>query len=119
MLAPPPGGTFDVDDSSLPLRNPLKDGAEVTKDSPVEKVPLLTQDAHPNSNPNQVKKGKVRIYMYSLFCIISSEYYISDCADPLIGDKKIARLSSNNRYPRFVRPTSKSELRSPRRVSQI
>lgn len=75
MLAPPPGGTFDAEDSSLPLRNPLKDadGAEITRDSPDEKVPLLTEHAHSNSSSHQVERGKVRKYVYlcMLYCQLS------------------------------------------------
>ncbi|KAK6943330.1 Membrane transport protein [Dillenia turbinata] len=38
MLAPPPEGTFDIEDSSLPIKNPPKDGSP-------EQVPLLTHEA--------------------------------------------------------------------------
>lgn len=58
MLAPPPEGTFDLDDPNLPIINPLKDGANTANDSSDEKVPLL-EDVP--SDSNQLKKGKVRI----------------------------------------------------------
>lgn len=59
MLAPPPEGTFDIEDSNLPMRNPLRGGALNENSTTLEKVPLLTQGAQPNLDP--VKKGKVRL----------------------------------------------------------
>lgn len=53
MLAPPPEGTFDIEEENLPLKNPTK--ANTTP----EQVPLLTQEAEP-SDSDTPKKGKVR-----------------------------------------------------------
>ncbi|OWM67028.1 hypothetical protein CDL15_Pgr000480 [Punica granatum] len=58
MLAPPPEGTFYIEDADLPVRNPLKEGAPNEKDTASEKIPLLTQEAQPDPAP--VKKGKIR-----------------------------------------------------------
>lgn len=59
MLAPPPEGTFDIEDSNLPVSNPLREGAVNAKSSTPEKVPLLTQAPQPDPGP--VKRGKVRL----------------------------------------------------------
>ncbi|KAK4755465.1 hypothetical protein SAY87_009222 [Trapa incisa] len=59
MLAPPPEGTFDIDELNLPTRNPLEGSARSVTNTAPEKVPLLTQpEAQPNPDP--VKKGKIR-----------------------------------------------------------
>ena len=53
MFAPPPEGTFDLEDVSLPLKSSLKDASP-------EHVPLLMQEAAPMDSDNS-KKGKVTI----------------------------------------------------------
>lgn len=61
MLAPPPEGTFDLEDLDLPVRNPLKEVAQNAKGTALEKVPLLSQEEQPNLDP--VKRGKVRLFL--------------------------------------------------------
>ncbi|KAK4775901.1 hypothetical protein SAY87_023862 [Trapa incisa] len=58
MLAPPPEGTFDIEDANLPITSHSKEGAVTAESMTPEKVPLLTQEAQPNVEP--VKKGKIR-----------------------------------------------------------
>ena len=56
MLAPPPEGTFDIEDiedGSLPMKTPPKDGTP-------EQVPLLTEEEDGMTNSNASKKIKVR-----------------------------------------------------------
>ena len=53
MFAPPPEGTFDLEDANLPLKIPQKDASS-------EHIPLLMQEAAPMDSGNS-KKGKVRI----------------------------------------------------------
>ncbi|KAK4783079.1 hypothetical protein SAY86_007453 [Trapa natans] len=65
MLAPPPEGTFDIDELNLPTRNPLGGAPSVTNTAP-EKVPLLTQTEAP-LNPDPVKKGKAREILEYLY----------------------------------------------------
>lgn len=52
MLAPPPEGTFDLDEQHLPIKGCPKDGSP-------EQVPLLTQEVL-SSDLNASKQGKVR-----------------------------------------------------------
>lgn len=58
MLAPPPEGTFDIEDGCLPMKSPPEN------DSTPEQVPLLTQGenelANSNSSTNSSKKTKVQ-----------------------------------------------------------
>lgn len=51
MFAPPPEGTFDLDDVSLPLKSSQKDDSS-------EHVPLLMEEDAPMDSDNS-KKGKV------------------------------------------------------------
>lgn len=53
MLAPPPEGTFDIEDGSLPMKSPPKE------DTP-EHVPLLTEEENASTNSNTSKTVKVR-----------------------------------------------------------
>lgn len=56
MLAPPPEGSFDIDDGNLPIKGPLRE------DGGPEQVPLLTQEeAAIQTNSNASKVTKVRI----------------------------------------------------------
>ncbi|WJZ92351.1 hypothetical protein VitviT2T_011353 [Vitis vinifera] len=59
MLAPPPEGTFDLDEQHLPIKGCPKDGSP-------EQVPLLTQEVL-SSDLNASKQGKIKdflVYMY-------------------------------------------------------
>ncbi|KAG2691188.1 hypothetical protein I3843_09G219800 [Carya illinoinensis] len=60
MLAPPSEGTFDIEDGSLPLKSPPKDGSP-------EQVPLLTQEEAASTNSNALPKGKIKdlfVFLY-------------------------------------------------------
>lgn len=58
MLAPPPEGTFYVEEANLPIRDFPKGGAQTPKDDSLEQALLLTHDdVQSNSNPQ--KNGKV------------------------------------------------------------
>lgn len=65
MLAPPPEGTFDVENGVLPVKNSSTDTAP-------EQAPLLTQGDEPEQS-NASKGGKVRInlYLYLYFDLAS------------------------------------------------
>ncbi|OMO88487.1 Auxin efflux carrier [Corchorus capsularis] len=52
MFAPPPEGTFDLEELNLPLKTPQKD-------APPEQVPLLMQEATP-ADSDSSKRGKVK-----------------------------------------------------------
>lgn len=52
MLAPPPEGSFDVEESSLPLKRS-------TKDSSPEQTPLLIEESE-LTDSSAPTKGKVR-----------------------------------------------------------
>lgn len=60
MLAPPPEGTFDSDDGSIPVKSTSKDSSQALKDSTSEQVPLLTQEGISIDDTAQ-KKDKVRL----------------------------------------------------------
>ncbi|KAF2306604.1 hypothetical protein GH714_019730 [Hevea brasiliensis] len=60
MLAPPPEGTFEIEDGSLPLKNPPKDAAP-------EQVPLLTQEDDKPIDSNASKKGKIKQFLVFLY----------------------------------------------------
>lgn len=62
MLAPPPEGTFDIEEPSLPTRGPLKDGEQTQNDASPEQVPLLDGEDVLTDSPS--KKGMVRIALY-------------------------------------------------------
>ncbi|GLT51175.1 hypothetical protein SLA2020_246040 [Shorea laevis] len=59
MLAPPPEGTFDMEEANLPIKN-------APKDSLPEQVPLLTLEAVPVES-NESKKGKVTQILIFLY----------------------------------------------------
>uniref|UniRef100_A0A5B7AZB0 Auxin efflux carrier family protein n=1 Tax=Davidia involucrata TaxID=16924 RepID=A0A5B7AZB0_DAVIN len=59
MLEPPPEGTFDIEDTNLPIKGP-------SKDSSPEQVPLLTQEVVP-TNSNAPKKGKIKDFLNFLY----------------------------------------------------
>ncbi|KAJ9544740.1 hypothetical protein OSB04_024447 [Centaurea solstitialis] len=56
MLAPPPGGSFDIEDSKLPVKVPVKGS------NPPEEVPLLTQEPETvDEDPPRV--GTIKSFM--------------------------------------------------------
>ncbi|GKV02901.1 hypothetical protein SLEP1_g15279 [Rubroshorea leprosula] len=59
MLAPPPEGTFDMEEVNLPIKN-------APKDSLPEQVPLLNLEAAPIES-NESKKGKVTQILIFLY----------------------------------------------------
>ncbi|KVH94926.1 Auxin efflux carrier [Cynara cardunculus var. scolymus] len=60
MLAPPPGGSFDIEDSKLPIKNTPKGS------SPPEEVPLLTQEPE-TIDQDPPKDGKIKVFMKFLY----------------------------------------------------
>nr|XP_043636261.1 protein PIN-LIKES 6 [Erigeron canadensis]XP_043636262.1 protein PIN-LIKES 6 [Erigeron canadensis] len=60
MLAPPPGGSFDIEDSNLPVKAPLKGS------SPPEEVPLLTHEPE-LINEDSHKAGKIKQFLKYLY----------------------------------------------------
>ncbi|PIN05663.1 putative membrane protein [Handroanthus impetiginosus] len=67
MLAPPPGGSFDVEDGNLPIKNPTRNSssAHVNDGSP-EQIPLLEEDDVP-ANSSATKKEKVKIFLKYIY----------------------------------------------------
>ncbi|OAY41676.1 protein PIN-LIKES 6 [Manihot esculenta] len=65
MLAPPPEGTFDIEDGNLPLKSPAKDAPP--KDAAPEQVPLLTQEDDKPIDSNAPKQGKIRRFLVFLY----------------------------------------------------
>ncbi|XP_048320185.1 protein PIN-LIKES 6 [Ziziphus jujuba] len=61
MLAPPPEGTFDIEDGCLPMKAPPKDN------STPEQVPLLTQGEEELINSNSSKRTKIKNFMAFLY----------------------------------------------------
>ncbi|XWS09536.1 hypothetical protein CRYUN_Cryun40dG0093100 [Craigia yunnanensis] len=59
MFAPPPEGTFDLEDVNLPLKNSQKDASP-------EHVPLLMQEAAPMDSDNS-KKGKIKSFLVFVY----------------------------------------------------
>lgn len=53
MLAPPPEGTFDVEERALPLKSPAKDSSP-------EQIPLLLEESE-FADSSASARGKVRI----------------------------------------------------------
>lgn len=66
MLAPPPEGTFDIEDRDIPLKSSSKDSSQALKDSPSEQVPLLTQEAILIDDTTQ-KKDKIKYFLKFLY----------------------------------------------------
>ncbi|XP_057971311.1 protein PIN-LIKES 6 isoform X1 [Malania oleifera] len=60
MLAPPPEGTFDVEDGNLPIKGPPKDGTTL------EQMPLLKQEVEP-TNSDAPKNGKIRGFLVFVY----------------------------------------------------
>ncbi|KAG8377158.1 hypothetical protein BUALT_Bualt09G0139400 [Buddleja alternifolia] len=67
MLAPPPGGTFDVEDGNLPVKSLTRSSSNLhEKDSTPAQVPLLTEEAIPtHSSSTKKEKTEATIYWYS------------------------------------------------------
>ncbi|XWS13012.1 hypothetical protein CRYUN_Cryun36dG0001200 [Craigia yunnanensis] len=59
MFAPPPEGTFDLEDANLPLKSSQKDASP-------EHVPLLMQEAAPMNSDNS-KKGKIKSFLVFVY----------------------------------------------------
>ncbi|XVE84293.1 hypothetical protein DITRI_Ditri17bG0001300 [Diplodiscus trichospermus] len=59
MFAPPPEGTFDLEDVDLPLKNPQREASP-------EHVPLLTQEAEPKDSDNS-KKEKIKNFLVFVY----------------------------------------------------
>ncbi|KAJ4704186.1 Auxin efflux carrier family protein [Melia azedarach] len=61
MLAPPPEGTFDIDEASLPIKNSSKDDTTAP-----EQVPLLNDDSVPSYSdvPKRGKMAEILILIY-------------------------------------------------------
>ncbi|KAA8517608.1 hypothetical protein F0562_015082 [Nyssa sinensis] len=59
MLAPPPEGTFDIEDRNLPIKSPPKDIS-------LEQVPLLMQEVVPE-NSKAPKEGKIKYFLNFLY----------------------------------------------------
>ncbi|KAL3839916.1 hypothetical protein ACJIZ3_024507 [Penstemon smallii] len=67
MLAPPPGGTFDVEDGNLPIKNSQRISSDApAKDSTPEQVPLLTEEVIP-THTSVTKQGKVKSFLKFLY----------------------------------------------------
>ncbi|EYU42061.1 hypothetical protein ABFS83_10G000700 [Erythranthe nasuta] len=56
MLAPPDGGTFDVEDGDAPIKIPTTTSSFLNKDTPPEQLPLLSDEAT-LARSNATKKG--------------------------------------------------------------
>ncbi|GFP87952.1 hypothetical protein PHJA_000938900 [Phtheirospermum japonicum] len=60
MFAPPPGGTFDLENGNLPVKNPSRNNAnDLAKDGPPEQTPLLEVEdipAHSSASENDKVK---------------------------------------------------------------
>ncbi|KAJ8753906.1 hypothetical protein K2173_000160 [Erythroxylum novogranatense] len=59
MLAPPPEGTFDIEDGHIPIKDPSKDAAS-------EQVPLLADDEE-QTHLNSSTKGKIKRFLIFLY----------------------------------------------------
>ncbi|CAA2976601.1 PIN-LIKES 6, partial [Olea europaea subsp. europaea] len=67
MLAPPPEGTFDVEEQNLPIKNPRNNSSSYpAKKSSSEQVPLLTEEATPTKS-GVTKKEKIKDFLKFLY----------------------------------------------------
>ncbi|CAA0827265.1 Auxin efflux carrier family protein [Striga hermonthica] len=67
MLAPPPGGSFEVEDGNLPIKNPLGNSTNaLDRDRPPEQTPLLAVEDVP-ARSNEVKKDKVKYFLKYIY----------------------------------------------------
>ncbi|KAJ7961029.1 Auxin efflux carrier family protein [Quillaja saponaria] len=60
MLAPPPEGTFDIEDANLPTKCTPKDGSP-------EQLPLLTQEEDASTNSIDSKKTKIKDFFRFIY----------------------------------------------------
>ncbi|KAJ7950149.1 Auxin efflux carrier family protein [Quillaja saponaria] len=60
MLAPPPEGTFDIEDGNLPIKGPTKDGSP-------HQVPLLTLEDDVSIDSVASKKSKIKDFFIFLY----------------------------------------------------
>ncbi|KAK6118169.1 hypothetical protein DH2020_048070 [Rehmannia glutinosa] len=92
MLAPPPGGTFDVEDENLPVKNTRNNANALAKDNPPERTPLLADEAIPaHSSGSKKEKMQVKDFLKYLYeklklkqilqppIIASNEYLVIPC----------------------------------------
>ncbi|KAH8484659.1 hypothetical protein H0E87_026427 [Populus deltoides] len=86
MLAPPPEGTFDIDEPNLPIKKPAKD-------APMEQVPLLAQEEAP-AEPDAPKRGKIK----QIFVFLYDKLKLKQILQPPI----IASVSSSFSWPFFL-----------------
>ncbi|XP_051130595.1 protein PIN-LIKES 6 [Andrographis paniculata] len=67
MLAPPPGGTFDVDDENLSMKNHTRNNSNsLTKDNSPEQLPLLAEEAIRN-HASITRKEKVKDFLKYIY----------------------------------------------------
>ncbi|KAL6508108.1 Protein PIN-LIKES 6 [Orobanche gracilis] len=68
MLAPPPGGTFDVENGNLPVKNPSGniDNA-LDKDNSPEQIPLLAAGEDIPAHSSALKKDNVKDFLKYLY----------------------------------------------------
>lgn len=67
MLAPPPEGTFDVEEQNLPTKNPPKSScSNPAEDSSPEQVPLLTEEAT-STKSSVSKEEKIKNFLKFLY----------------------------------------------------
>lgn len=67
MLAPPPEGTFDVEEQNLPTKNPPKSScSNPAEDSSPEQVSLLTEEAT-STNSSVSKEEKIKNFLKFLY----------------------------------------------------
>ncbi|KAF8394787.1 hypothetical protein HHK36_018723 [Tetracentron sinense] len=59
MLAPPPEGTFEIEDGDLPIKSPPKIGTP-------EQVPLITQETGPTDS-NTSNQGKIKGFLAFIY----------------------------------------------------
>ncbi|XP_023728404.1 protein PIN-LIKES 6 [Lactuca sativa] len=65
MLAPPPGGSFEIEDTkNLPIKNPPK--TNTNTNNPPEEVPLLTHEPE-SIDQDTPKDGKIKQFMKFLY----------------------------------------------------
>ncbi|KDP21833.1 hypothetical protein JCGZ_00620 [Jatropha curcas] len=60
MLAPPPEGSFDIEDGTLPIKNPPKDASP-------QQVPLLAPEEEVPVDSNVSKEGKIKKILVFLY----------------------------------------------------
>ncbi|KAI3767174.1 hypothetical protein L2E82_17261 [Cichorium intybus] len=89
MLAPPPGGSFDIVDSNLPLRNPPK------IQFPPEEVPLLTHE-HDSTNQDTPKDGTIKQFMKFLYDKLKLKQILQPPIIASICEKEVGYIENRN-----------------------